>query len=109
MLSDAPPSRDDATTSFTCPELVDVKTLTQLGNDRPGQRAAGDDRRQLPPQRAVADVVNQQIRDGVCHATEMSDVSQTSEVSGASKSMWSASAYFAVRHGLIDRVGQRRW
>ena len=31
ILSDAPPSRDDATTSFTCCEFVDVKIFTSSG------------------------------------------------------------------------------
>ena len=31
MLSDAPPSRDDVTTSRTCADSVDVKTLTSSG------------------------------------------------------------------------------
>ena len=31
ILSDAPPSRDEETISFTWPELVEVKTLTSSG------------------------------------------------------------------------------
>src|SRR4051812_1515663 len=31
MFSDAPPSRDDVTTSFTWPDSVDVKTFTSSG------------------------------------------------------------------------------
>ena len=31
MFSDAPPSRDDVTTSRTCADSVDVKTLTSSG------------------------------------------------------------------------------
>ncbi len=31
MFSDAPPSRDEVTTSFTCADSVDVKTLTSSG------------------------------------------------------------------------------
>ena len=31
MLSDAPPSRDAATTSFTWPDSTDVKTFTSSG------------------------------------------------------------------------------
>ena len=31
MLSDAPPSRDEVTTSFTCPDSTDVKTFTSSG------------------------------------------------------------------------------
>ncbi len=31
MFSDAPPSRDDVTTSFTCADWVEVNTLTSSG------------------------------------------------------------------------------
>ena len=31
MFSDAPPSRDEVTTSLTCDECVEVKTLTNSG------------------------------------------------------------------------------
>ena len=31
MLSDAPPSRAEVTTSFTCPDSVEVKILTSSG------------------------------------------------------------------------------
>ena len=31
MFSDAPPSRDEVTTSLTCDEWVEVKTLTNSG------------------------------------------------------------------------------
>ena len=35
MLSDAPPSFDDATTSFTCDDSVEVKILTSSGMTAP--------------------------------------------------------------------------
>ena len=35
MLSDAPPSRDDLTTSCTCREFVEVNTLTSSGMTAP--------------------------------------------------------------------------
>src|SRR5216684_3898653 len=35
MLSDAPPSRDALTTSLTCDDSVDVKTLTSSGMTAP--------------------------------------------------------------------------
>jgi hypothetical protein len=35
MFSDAPPSFDDATISFTCDDSVDVKTLTSSGMTAP--------------------------------------------------------------------------
>ena len=36
--------------------------LDELGNDRAGERAAGDDRRELPPERAVAERRDEQVR-----------------------------------------------
>ena len=39
--------------------------LHQLRDDRARQRAAGDDRRELPPQRAVAEIRDQQVGDDV--------------------------------------------
>ena len=33
MLREAPPSRDEATTSFTCDDSVEVNTLTNSGSD----------------------------------------------------------------------------
>ena len=67
--------------------------LDQLGDDRAGQRAAGDDGRELPPQRAVAERRRSiSVRDARrSRAIETSEVSQTSEVSGASKFISSAS------------------
>src|ERR1700722_5228583 len=35
IFSDAPPSFDDDTTSFTCPESTDVKTFTSSGITAP--------------------------------------------------------------------------
>src|SRR5262249_56112104 len=37
--------------------------LHHLGDDRPGQRSAGDDRRELPPESAVAQVPDDQVAD----------------------------------------------
>ena len=37
MLSDAPPSREAVTTSFTCPDEVDVKTFTNSGMMAPAR------------------------------------------------------------------------
>ena len=31
MFSDAPPCRDDVTTSWTCPECIEVNTFTNSG------------------------------------------------------------------------------
>ena len=65
--------------------------LHQLGDDRARQRAAGDDRRQLPPQRAVAEIGDQQAATRCRSATtDTIDVSHTSDVSGASKFIFAA-------------------
>ena len=50
--SDAPPSCAEVTTSSHVPRFGRSEHLHQFRNDRAGQRAAGDDGRQLPPQRA---------------------------------------------------------
>src|ERR1035437_1234623 len=64
---EAPPSLADVTTSCTWPDLVEVKTLTSSGMTAPAR----------VPQ-------------------EMMEVIQTSEVKGASKSISSEFAYFAL-------------
>ena len=51
-----------STTSRDVPRLGRGEDLDHFGNDGAGQRAAGDDRRQLPPERVVAaQVGNQQL------------------------------------------------
>ena len=61
MFSDGPPSRDDADDLPHVRRLGRGKHLHELGNDRAGERAAGDHGRQLPPQRAVAERRNEQV------------------------------------------------
>ena len=61
MFREAPPSRADVTTSRTCADSVDVKILTNSGNDRARQRPARDDGGQLPPERAVPEVRDQEV------------------------------------------------
>src|SRR5487761_1977220 len=85
MLSDAPPCLDDSTTSATCLELTDVNTFTNSGMIAPAS----------VPQVMTADSFHQKVglplRSGITRydtrnvrATEMIDVSHTSDVSGAS-------------------------
>ncbi len=63
MLSDAPPSRELSDHLTDVPRVDGGEDLHQLRNDRAGQRAAGDDRRELPPQRRVAaEIRDQQVR-----------------------------------------------
>ena len=56
MLSDAPPSRDAVTTSRTWRDSVDVKTLTSSGMIAPASVPHVMMARELPPERAVAEV-----------------------------------------------------
>jgi hypothetical protein len=60
MFSDGPPSRDEVTTSLTWADSTDVKHLDELGMIAPASVPHGDDRRELPPHRAVAEIRNQQ-------------------------------------------------
>src|SRR5690348_14076673 len=97
MLSDAPPCRDDVTTSRTCAEFMDVKTLTSSGITAPAsvpqvitvESCHHSDG--LPPRLGIISHDTTYVR-----AIDMSDVSHTSTVSGASKSILSALAYFAL-------------
>src|SRR5215813_15208671 len=93
MLSEAPPSRADVTTSRTCPDSVDVKILTNSGMIAPAR----------VPQVMTRDSFHQSVpspRPGIRRyeatnvtATDTPDVSHTSEVSGASKFSSRALAY----------------
>ena len=87
MFSDAPPCREAVTTSFTCRECVLVKTFVNSGITAPAS----------VPQLMIADSTHHsslrapnapsssQLAPNVT-AMEISDVSHTSEVSGASQS-----------------------
>src|SRR5262245_8639344 len=91
MLSDAPPSFDAPSTSRTCPDSVDVKILTSSGITAPAS----------VPQLMMAESFHHNVgsppRLGISSrettnvsAMETIEVSQTSEVSGASKFIRSA-------------------
>src|SRR5215469_7353455 len=97
MLSDAPPCLDDVTTSVTCRECIEVKTLTSSGMIAPAR----------VPQVITSESFHQSVgslpRFGIISldtmnvaTIEMIDVSHTSMVSGASKSILSAAAYLAL-------------
>src|SRR5215472_17099640 len=87
MLSEAPPSRDDVTTSRTCADSVDVKTLTSSGMMAPAS----------VPQVITVDSFHQRVpspRPGIrsqetryVRATEITEVIHTRAVTGASKFM----------------------
>src|SRR5947209_5600636 len=91
MLSDAPPSRDEATTSLTCPESTDVKTFTSSGMIAPASVPhvmTVDNFHHNVPSPRVGMRTNETR---YVSATETIDVSHTSDVSGASKFIRSAS------------------
>src|SRR4051812_23066734 len=86
MLSDAPPSRDDVTTSLTCLDSVDVKTFTNSGMIAPAS----------VPQVITLDSLYHSVlsppRSGIMRydtmyvsPTDRIDVSHTRNVSGDSK------------------------
>src|SRR5512143_1658699 len=85
MLSDAPPSRDEVTTSRTCRDSVDVKTFTNSGMIAPAK----------VPQVITLDSCHHSVpspRSGniryetmYVSTTDMIEVNHTRNVSGASK------------------------
>src|SRR5262245_16835234 len=97
MFSDAPPSRDDVTTSRTCLESVDVNTFTNSGMTAPAR----------VPQVITVDSFHHSVvsppRSGIrsresayVRATEMIEVNHTSDVSGASKFILAAFSYLLL-------------
>ena len=79
-------------TSLHMARLRRGEYLHQFGDDRAGQRAAGDDGRELPPLRGVAAEIGNDAAKKRCKSAtiETIEVSHTSEVSGASKFILSA-------------------
>src|SRR6185436_20836774 len=104
MFSDAPPSRDEVTTSFTCAECVEVKTLTNSGMIAPArvpQVITVDSchhRSVLPPSEGINRSDSTYVS-----TTETIEVSHTSVVNGASKFIFAALAYFALAMALLTR------
>src|ERR1700733_8817197 len=92
-LSDAPPSRDDVTTSFTCADSVDVNTLTSSGMMAPARvphvmmSESFHQRVSSPPSigMSAAEATNVKITDTI-------EVIQTSDVNGPSKHIFDALA-----------------
>src|SRR5260370_10264027 len=97
MPSDAPPSSADVTTSLTCLESVDVNAFTNSGITAPAR---------VPQEMIEASFhhcVLSSPREGMIAAEiakvmamEISEVSQTSEVSGDSKFILSTLLYPAL-------------
>src|ERR1700731_3897791 len=90
MLSDAPPSSEDVTTSFTCEELIRVKTLTSSGMIAPASvpqemiDPSFHQRVESPPRVGIISLDTMNVR-----MMETIEVIHTSDVSGVSKFMWS--------------------
>ena len=89
---EAPPSRDAVTTSFTCPDFVDVKTLTSSGMIAPASvphvmTAPSFHQRVPSPSSGIRRYETTNVM-----TTETREVIQTREVRGASKSILSAFA-----------------
>src|SRR4029077_2744070 len=97
MLRDAPPSRDDVTTSFTCRDCMEVKTFTSSGITAPASvpqvitSESFHQRLGSPPRVGIISLDTTNVS-----AMETIDVSHTSMVRGASKSILSALAYRAL-------------
>src|SRR5690349_15444510 len=97
MFSDAPPCRDDVTTSRTWAEFIDVNTFTSSGITAPASVP------QVMTVESFHHSVGSPLRLGIMRydtryvrAIDTSEVSHTSVVSGASKSILSAPAYFTL-------------
>src|SRR6185295_3848178 len=86
MLSDAPPSREEVTTSRTCRDSVEVKTFTSSGMMAPASVPqlitveSCHHRSELPPRLGTIMYESTYVS-----AIEISDVIQTSWVRGVSK------------------------
>src|ERR1041385_1363212 len=95
MLSEAPPSRDDVTTSRTCREPTDVKTFTNSGMIAPASvpQVITEDsfHHKVPSPRFAMRTYDARY----VMPTDTNDVSQTRFVRGASKFIRVAVAYRA--------------
>src|SRR5215467_4538117 len=103
MLRDGPPSFDEMTTSLTWADSTDVKTLTNSGMMAPA----------AVPHVMTVESFHHSVpspRSGISRyetayvmTTETNDVSQTSEVSGASKFIRSALPYLAFANASFTK------
>src|SRR6266705_6474672 len=101
MLSDAPPSRDDVTISRTCRDPVDVKTFTNSGIMAPASvpqviTVESFHHRVVSPAKSGMRTFESRY----VNTTETMEVSQTSDVNGASKFILAAFSYFALATAL---------
>ena len=91
MLSDAPPSRDEVTTSRTCALSVEVKTLTSSGMIAPASVPHVMMAESFHHCVVVPGQIGMSRYDAMnVKTTDTSDVTHTSWVSGASKFILSA-------------------
>src|SRR5512141_3201485 len=102
-LSDAPPSRDAVTISFTCPECMEVKTLIISGMIAPARvpqvMMVESFHHIVPsPRSAMRSHETRAVR-----PTETMEVSHTSVVSGTSKFIDVAALYLAVAHASFSQ------
>src|SRR5438105_6768956 len=104
ILSEAPPSREEVTTSRTCRDSVDVKTFTNSGMIAPASvphvmMAESFHHKVVSP--AISGIRTRERRNVV--ATDTNEVSQTREVSGASKFILAASSYLLFAKALFTK------
>src|SRR5947209_4783292 len=97
MLSDAPPSLEDETTSATCRDSVEVKTFTNSGMTAPASvpqemMSASFHHSEVSP--FSSGIMNFEMMN--VRMMETIEVSHTSEVSGASKFIFEALPYLAL-------------
>src|SRR6266566_6356236 len=104
MFREAPPSRDDVTISRTCRELVEVNTLTSSGMMAPASVPHVITSESFHHSVVSPPTAGINSRDATnVSATETSDVSQTSVVSGVSKFMWSTFWYRAFAKAAFKK------
>src|SRR6185295_60856 len=101
MLSEAPPSREEVTTSRTCRDSVDVKTFTNSGIIAPARVPhviivdSFHHKDVSPPRIGISIHESAYVK-----TTDTIDVSHTSEVRGASKFILAAFSYLAFATAL---------
>ena len=102
-MRDAPPSREEMTTSRTCPDSVEVKILTSSGMMAPASvpqvMTVESFHHRVPS--PSSGMRSQETR--YVSPTETTEVSQTSEVSGDSKFILAALAYRALAAASLIR------
>src|SRR5215475_15813093 len=104
MFNDAPPSREDVTTSRTCRDSVEVNTFTNSGMMAPAsvpQVLMDDSIHHMlvsPPKSGIRIRERPKVK-----PTETIEGSQTSDVRGASKFIFAAFSYFAFAMAALRK------